>query len=246
MGYKVYRYTNRGGRDNNEDFLDFRVSENSALFVLADGLGGHQHGEVASKIAVESMMERFSRQPIFSPEILRDAVCRANACVLEKQRESGFSSIRTTLAVLYFDADKVLWAHAGDSRVYGFGDGALQLVTADHSVTYRKFASGMIARDEMNVDDDRSSLLRCLGKAQDFEPEMGGLDHPPKPQDAFLLCSDGFWENVYDTEMLADRLKSDLPNEWVDYMLIRHLERSKADGDNYSIIAIMAYTDSKH
>ena len=86
-------------------------------------------------------------------------------------------------------------------------------------------------------DDDRSSLLRVLGKAS-CSPEGGQGE--AAPGDAFLLCSDGFWEFVYREEMLADWLKAETPEQWAQFMLLRHIRRTPPGNDNFSLITIFA------
>ena len=86
-------------------------------------------------------------------------------------------------------------------------------------------------------DDDRSSLLRVLGK-ETCSPETGS--GTAKPGDAFLLCTDGFWEYVYQEEILADLLKSETPEQWVRFMLLRHIRRTPPGNDNFSVTAVFA------
>ena len=121
---------------------------------------------------------------------------------------------------------------AGGELVSG---GELAEVTKDHSVTYRKYLGGEISYMDVYHDDDRSSLLRAMGNPV-CTPEGG--EGPARPGDAFLLCSDGFWEFVYNEEMLVDCLKSRTPEEWARRMLLRHIRRTPPGNDNFSLIAV--------
>ena len=100
-----------------------------------------------------------------------------------------------------------------------------------------KYLGGEISYMDIYHDDDRSSLLRALGK-QPCKPEanQGTL----LPGDAFLLCSDGFWEYVYQEEILADLLKAETPEQWAQTMLLRHIRRTPEGNDNFSLIAVFA------
>ena len=187
MQLSAYAYTNRGGRDHNEDSL--RASAEQGIFVLADGLGGHRCGEVASQAAVDAIL-------------------------------AGSTAV---------------WAHIGDSRLYRFSNGELAGVTADHSVTYRKFLGGEISYMDVYHDDDRSRLLRVLGK-EPCRPEAGQA--AVSPGDAFLLCSDGFWEFVYNEEIQADLCRARTPEEWAEGMLLRHIRRTPPGSDNFSLITV--------
>ena len=123
----------------------------------------------------------------------------------------------------------------GDSRLLHFSGGALAHATRDHSVTYRKFLGGEISYMDIYHDDDRGRLLRVLGK-EPCRPEAGGA--AAEPGDAFLLCSDGFWEYVYTEEMQADLCKSSSPEAWAESMLLRHIRRTPPENDNFSLIAV--------
>ena len=108
-------------------------------------------------------------------------------------------------------------------------------LTRDHSVTYMKYLGGEISYMDVYHDDDRSSLLRAMGNLS--APRRGERARSSRG-DAFLLCSDGFWEFVYNEEMLVDCLKSKTPEEWARRMLLRHIRRTPPGNDNVSLIAV--------
>ena len=155
----------------------------------------------------------------------------------DSEPERHQEEMRTTAAALVLDGEAARWAHIGDSRIYRISGGAVTQLTRDHSVTYMKYLGGEISYMDVPHDDDRSSLLRVLGKLP-CAPEGG--EGEVLPGDAFLLCSDGFWEFVYNEEMLIDRLKSRTPEEWVKAMLLRHIRRTPPGSDNFSLIAVFA------
>lgn len=226
-----------GGRPYNEDYAQIVKSDNEdlTLFVIADGLGGHQHGELASKHAVETVAESFASG--IDGEVkdwLEKTLEEAQANILSVQEEVG-SPIRTTIVALVLSGDKAIWAHIGDSRLYHIHNSQIASITQDHSVAFKKYRAGEITYDEIATDEDQSRLLRSLG----------GDRHTPvfdecnlSEGDGFMLCSDGMWEYIYDEEITVDFLKSASAQDWGELMLMRVMERLPDDSDNLSLITI--------
>ncbi len=232
MRLSAYCYTNQGGRDHNEDSV--RCSAEAGAFVLADGLGGHGKGEVASALAADVLFQGCSDSAL-DPEGLLELFQRANETVMEGQKLPGQEEMKTTAVALSIDGERAVWGHIGDSRLYRFSGGTLAQATRDHSVTFMKYLGGEISYMDICHDDDRSSLLRALGR-RPSRPEVDQAEL--LPGDAFLLCSDGFWEYVYREEMLADLLKSETPEQWAQNMLLRHIRRTREGNDNFSLICV--------
>lgn len=243
MKLDVYMFTNKGGRDYNEDFTDCRVGDTSAFFILADGLGGHYGGDLASHCIVDHLTAAWETQggaAVPCTDWLAQQITQANAVLLDLQKESG-SRMKSTVVALCLDGDTASWAHVGDSRLYYLSGGQIRRLTQDHSVTYKKYRSGEISRDQINFDEDRSSLLRAVGDEEHCTPDCGSMDEGchVMPGDAFLLCSDGFWEYLYDEEILADCLKSGTAMQWGQQMLLRVMKRMKRDSDNLTLTAVV-------
>ena len=154
---------------------------------------------------------------------------------MDHQTVPGQEDMKTTAAALSIHEDTAVWGHMGDSRLYRFSGGALVQFTRDHSVTYMKYLGGEISYMDICHDDDRSSLLRVLGRAP-CKPEAAQSE--TAPGDAYLLCSDGFWEYVYREEILADLLKAETPQTWAESMLLRHIRRVPEGNDNFSLITV--------
>ena len=235
MKLRAYAYTNRGGRDHNEDSL--RFSAEDGVFVLADGLGGHRCGEVASALAVDALCGGLAGPEAPDEEGLLALFRSANEEILRRQTQPGQEEMRTTAVALKIAGETAVWAHIGDSRLYRFRGGELAEVTKDHSVTYRKYLGGEISYMDVYHDDDRGRLLRVLGK-EPCRPEAGRA--AVEPGDAFLLCSDGFWEFVYSEEMQADLCRAATPEDWAESMLLRHIRRTPPENDNFSLITVFA------
>lgn len=245
MELDAYLYTNPGGRQNNEDSADYRIEADSGLLVLADGLGGHRDGSVASSLVVKAFLDRWDQRELSEedtdPELgswLTDSAAEANRLLLEAQKERG-SNMKSTVVALAADKGRCAWAHVGDSRLYYLTCGQIFQATPDHSVSYKKYLAGEITRAEINFDDDRSSLLRVVGDPARCipdagEPEGGGLICPG---DGFLLCSDGFWEYLNQEEILIDFLKAETPEQWAELLLLRILPRLTQGTDNLTVLA---------
>lgn len=232
--------SNIGGRDNNDDFASYVYNDNSyGVWIVADGLGGYTKGDVASKIAVECVIREFETNIDLSPNNLQDILSKANLEVINAQEDKkSINKMRTTIVGLFTDSSKALWAHVGDSRLYFFKNGVITFQTRDHSVSQMAALSGDISPDKIRFHEDRNKLLRSLGN--DTEVKIEVLKQPigVDTGDAFLLCTDGFWELVYDVEMEIDLSKSTSPDMWIKYMIERIYERAPQGRDNFSAIAV--------
>ncbi|MGN0637742.1 MAG: PP2C family protein-serine/threonine phosphatase [Huintestinicola sp.] len=220
------KYTAPGGHEVNEDSI--LLLEDKGVFAVADGLGGHSSGEVASAAAVRYITENFSGN--YDEKSIAELLEGANGYVA-KNGAGG----KTTIAAAFVHNDIFIPVNAGDSRVYYFRDGKIIFISKDHSVCRASVDMGMISFEEIRGNDDRSRLLKVLGGAE----KLGAKCAAPitmQSGDAFLICSDGFWEYVLEGEMEADLLKSETPEKWLEYMLKRHILRAKNAGDNYSAV----------
>lgn len=236
--YDSFFFTSPGGRDHNEDALGDKEWEAGRLFLLADGLGGHQRGEVASACvvnALENAPEPSGDQEL--PQWLFQQVQAANQKLLALRESTGWS-MKSTLVALFLGEEEACWAHVGDSRLYFFHHDRLEAVTSDHSVAFAKYKNGEITRGQIGRDEDQSSLLRALGNPERSHPDLGQSWEPPQEGDGFLLCSDGVWEYLYDQEVLADFLKTETAREWGELLLLRVMERACPGNDNLSLITV--------
>ena len=236
-----YAITNPGSRHVNEDCLGVIEHSDLACFVVADGLGGHGKGEVASQLAVKAFDEVFSspmEKPL--PDLLSDAFRRAQSDILKEQARTNMSSqMKTTVVVLAVRNGELAWGHLGDSRLYAFTRNKVKSRTLDHSVPQMLAISREIREKDIRGHQDRNRLLRVLGVSEDPPRfELSELQRTDKFQ-AFLLCSDGFWELITEKEMEKLLKKSHSPNEWMEQMRAIVEKRGLGtDMDNYSAIAV--------
>jgi protein phosphatase len=169
-------------REGNED--SFLVDD--PLFAVADGMGGHVGGEVASNLALDTIERLFDHS---APD-LRNLVQAANRAVLERSLlDRTVTGMGTTLTAVLVEADRVRLAHVGDSRAYLLRDGRLQLLTEDHTLVHRMVTSGEITEEEAGTHPHRSILTRALGVEMTVNVDTGEL--PVRPGDRLLLCTDG-------------------------------------------------------
>ncbi len=228
-----------GGRVDNEDFLGYRTGETSGCWALADGLGGHRGGDVASRLAVEAALSSFDENPAITGEALHTHMMRANRAVLERQNSNAaWTHMRTTMVLLIASPEAALWSHAGDSRLYWFRDGKIQEQTRDDSVPQRLVEAGEISADQIRFHEDRSRLLNSIGARQEVVASNRAMPGAPKASDAFLLASDGFWECVTEPEMEKDFSVAGSSEAWIQKMEKRVKERAQPEHDNFSAIAV--------
>ena len=204
-------------RDHNEDAL-FALSATLAsdntnipfgLFIIADGMGGHQHGEVASGVAIRAMAS-YVIQKLFVPlyslnqgtpeeslqEILQAGVVEAHQAILKDAAGGG-----TTLTTALIVGSQLMISHVGDSRAYAiFPDGRINAITRDHSLVKRLEELGQITSLEAATHPQRNVLYRALGQGEPFEPDVS--TYPMPHHGHLLLCSDGLWGVISETDII--------------------------------------------
>lgn len=231
--------TKIGGREVNQDFCGTKTEEMSGIWVVADGLGGHRGGEVASEAAVTAIIGQWCPALGNTPAMLLALIEAAQTAVLEQQEATPqLSSMRTTLVMLSANGDEVLWGHVGDSRLYHFSGGVVAFQTKDHSVPQTLVDAGEITKEQIRTHPDRNRILRAVGNPDGVKPTILDASRKVQPGDAFLLCTDGFWEYVTETEMAVDLAKSATPEEWLERMELRLIGKVDPENDNYSAVAL--------
>ena len=213
--------TNRGGRKNNEDYVGYANSDKLWCFVVCDGLGGQSFGEVASEIVCETVCKSFKKAPELSG----------------KERESTKSNMSSTIVALVIDGEKAVWAHSGDSRLYYISKKRISQITDDHSIAFRDFKEGIITFDEIRTSPNQNKLLSSISDIDDLNFDVSEVIELKKG-DAFVLCTDGFWEYVYEDDIEKSFAKTKSPKEWLEKMLESLHENEKENNDNYSAIAV--------
>jgi len=214
MEVKAYGLTHVGRqRQHNED--NFVVEDDAHLFLVADGMGGHAAGEIASRIAVDSIIEfilhtkeddgtwphAYDENYKRSTNRLMAAVRMANTRVLEAMRKDArLRGMGTTVVACLADEDIMSVAHVGDSRAYLIRDKNISRITNDHSWVFEQVQAGMLTEAEAEKHPLRNVITRALGGALQVSPDASEIEC--RPGDVYLLCSDGLTGMVPEQEIL--------------------------------------------
>ncbi|MCD8395961.1 MAG: protein phosphatase 2C domain-containing protein [Lachnospiraceae bacterium] len=231
----------KGDRSLNEDAIGFRQSGNRVCFALADGLGGHGGGDVASQLVVNAVLHEFVYQSNLSENSLEECFeCAQKELLTEQSRLGNFFGMKSTLVLCMTDDENVLYGHIGDSRLYEFENGQYLCRTLDHSVPQMLALAGEIKECEIRGHTDRNRLLRAMGVEWGKNSYKVVSPKPLKAGQAYLLCSDGFWEWIEEERMEACLREAPTAEQWMECM--EREVRKNGEGkkmDNYSAIVIM-------
>jgi protein phosphatase len=230
-------------REHNEDSHLVRVDV--GLFAVADGMGGHQAGERASRMALDTLSEVLKppeksadREDVLAA--LRDATQAAGAAIFDAaQSDPDLQGMGTTMTSLWFHGGRVYLAHVGDSRAYLFRDGRTQQLSDDHSWVSEQVRAGMMTEEEAKESKFRHIITRSVG----FEREVmvDGAAIPVQAGDCYLLCSDGL-SNYVDAEeigrMLTARFYRDVPR------LLVETANDRGGDDNITVVLVHVANDA--
>ncbi|ARO88003.1 serine/threonine-protein phosphatase [Nitrosospira lacus] len=241
MQLEIVALSKAGGREVNEDACGFWSTPEACFCVLSDGLGGHYGGDVASKVAVQHILDWFRKTPECSARAVRASLEAGNSAImLEQQRDTRLKQMRATAVVLSIDTrrDTAIWGHTGDSRLYCFRQGRIIEQTSDHSVLQSMVDAGYLQPKELRISPNRSKLLAALGNEQQFELNIRSAEFPLLHGDIFLLCTDGLWEYVEEEDMERTLGASASAAEWLRALESQVLARGHERQDNYSAIVV--------
>jgi len=210
------------------------------LFVVADGMGGHAGGDVASAIAVNRIKEADGEYETATEAefALQSALIAANSLLAETVFEHPeLTGMGTTVSALMRVGDEMAIAHIGDSRIYLFRDGELSQVSVDHTFVQRLVDSGRITEEEAMVHPRRSVLMRVLGDV-DASPEIDTIILATRPGDRWLICSDGLSGVVKHDDLLAALATRDAPKQVAEKLLKQSLDAGAPDNVTVVILDI--------
>jgi PPM family protein phosphatase len=237
--FSVYQISRKGGREKNEDRMGYCYTRDSGLFALADGMGGHPEGEVASQLALQTLAALFQRdaKPTLADPLrfLHDAIIAAHHQLLRYATEKALiDTPRTTVVACVMQGNAAYWAHCGDSRLYLVRGDKLIARTRDHSYTELQETLSQVV--PMGEKFNRNVLFTCLGSPGKPVVDTAGplLLHSG---DRMLLCSDGLWGSVSDSviaEQMAKSAISDSAPELVELAL----RNGGAKSDNVTVISV--------
>lgn len=242
MNFSIHQASHIGNRRYNQDRAAYAYSNEGLLLVLADGMGGHLHGELAASLAIEAFVELFGQhaQPrITDPDsFIADTMRRAHERIMQLPHDENMGGFPGTTCVAVLVQDETMyWGHAGDSRLYLLRDGAIIARTRDHSIVQRWFEQGVISADQLRNHPQRNQITNCLGSVgHAFRVERGkpvALQHG----DVILLGSDGLWGPFEDQE-IVESFASRPVTEVLDELVDRALKRGAGHSDNVTGIAV--------
>ncbi len=231
-------------RDHNEDYVGYRQPEEAELhsewgwlYAVADGVGGGQAGEVASKLAVQTLLAAYYRSYEETPvDRLREAYVEANLAVYDKaSAQEGPHRMGTTLVAALIRGRELTVANVGDSRAYLIRDGEIRQITQDHSMVARLVAEGVIAPEQAESHPKRHVISRSIGARPEVEADF--FTETLEPGDRLLLCSDGLTEHVADDDILAVMQEGD-PEAGVQQLV--DLANERGGTDNITVLVVRA------
>jgi len=240
MKFAVYQTSQIGGRKYNQDRVAYAYTDDALLLVLADGMGGHLHGEIAAQIAVHTFMQAFAqvaKPRVPDPEaFLRENTKHGHDAIMRYAQENQLAGNPGTTCVAALVQDgQVCWAHAGDSRFYLLRDKAVAAVTHDHSVVQQWADWGIITLEEMKTHPDRNKITNCLGGVDDMFYVESSTRVALQSGDVLLLCSDGLWGPLLDKEVAEGLAEGDL-SAMMGKLIETSLRREQARADNTTAV----------
>lgn len=230
-----------GGRQRNEDACGYRQSGAAGCWVLSDGAGGHGSGDVAARLVVGTVLQVFSDQPEVSGARARALLRAANAAVVAGKTSGGIrDDMHATATLLLLDraAGSAIFAHVGDSRLYHFRQARILTRTRDHSLVQQMVDAGYGDDRLLRSHPRRNLLTSAMGVAGEIEISVSPRAVGVQPGDAFLLCSDGWWECLDDAEMEAALQRQQTGSLWLQGMADTIRQRMAAGHDNYSALCV--------
>jgi serine/threonine protein phosphatase PrpC len=239
MQFTVYQVSRKGGREKNEDRMGYCYTRDSGLFALADGMGGHPEGEVASQLALQTLAAMFQRdaKPTLKDPMrfLHEAIIAGHHQLLRYATQKALiDTPRTTIVACVLQGNNAFWAHCGDSRLYLVRGEKLVARTRDHS--YSELQETMSHVVPMGERFNRNVLFTCLGSpGKPVVDTVGPL--VLQSGDRLLLCSDGLWGTVTDAEITEQLAKNTIADA-VPELVEQALRNGGAKSDNVSVLAV--------
>ncbi len=241
MELEISVLSNPGGRKRNEDACGFWTGNGCSFAIVSDGAGGHGGGDVASRLAVRVVLQTMRDGLNCSGSSVNEALHAAHRAILAQQpTRDELAGMRATATVLAIDTvrDTAVWGHVGDTRLYCFRDGAIVAQTKDHSVVQKLVDAGYLAQTAVRQSLERSKLFAALGHEEDVPVALHDTEFPLVAGDVFLLCTDGFWEYVDESAMVAALGVATSPAGWLESMVADVVTHGGREQDNFSALAI--------
>ena len=240
MKYSLFQDTRPGKRPYNEDRLGCWQRDKALLLAVADGMGGHAHGEVAAQITVDHLGHSFdaeARPRLAAPDrFLSSSISNAHAQILEHAQRRKLETPRTTVVACVVQDGQAWWSHVGDSRLYLIRKGRVAARTRDHTYVQQLVDAGKIREEAAENHPDRNRVMRCLGGPQ--APRIDPAQNMSlEKDDVLLLCSDGLWGPLTQRQILIGLIGRD-PVSALPELIALAEPRAGAHCDNVSVVAM--------
>ena len=233
-----------GGREYNQDCVMVSQKNGKFCIAVADGLGSYNGSEIASRLAVEYLVEWFNancdKDDLFVKSSVSSALLRAhNRIVEQKERDRSIMSSCTTIAFVVSDGTTSVMAHIGDTRIYELKNGKILYRSKDHSLAQIAVERGEISPDEISTHRDQNKLLRVLGSDYFTDADVSTDFFPLSCGDGFVVCTDGLWEFVTDKEIEETFKNNDTSAVKLDKLRKLHDERADDYCDNFTVAVMV-------
>jgi protein phosphatase len=239
--FSIYQDSKKGGRKVNQDRMGYLYTRDCLLMVVADGMGGHARGEIASELTLQTIAALFQRQ---AKPTLTDPAAFLEESILSAHRElhryraenSLPEAPRTTIVACVIQQGLALWAHAGDSRLYLIRGARIAYRTVDHSRVHHLVSSGLISDEDAKDHPERNRIYNCVGA---YVAPTVEINHPVALHsgDVVLLCSDGLWGALHDRQ-IVDVFSDRTVMRAVPDLVADALQAAGSEADNCTAVAM--------
>lgn len=226
-------------RDNNEDAIFASSNKDFPLFIVADGMGGHNAGDVASKMTVdlvkEGLLDKIDslNSPRKIKKVMLNILEEANETIYKKSvDELTCEGMGTTVVLAYYFQNKMYIGHAGDSRAYIIKDKAIKQITDDHTLVNELVKKGSITESQATSHPQRNMITRALGTSEDIEIDINIVDF--NDEDILVLCSDGLYNMVHEEVILEILMKNESLEDKVKDLV--DMANKNGGSDNISVV----------
>jgi serine/threonine protein phosphatase PrpC len=241
MQFAIYQESRRGARRSNQDRIASCYTQNALLMLVADGMGGHLHGEVAAQITMQFITDTFWREAkpaLADPAVfLHRAITGAHHAIIDHAASGGLAEVpRSTCVACVVQDGAACWAHAGDSRLYHIRDGRILVQTRDHSRVQQLIDQGRTREETFAALPERNWIFNCLGSNRPPQVDLSAHTRL-HAGDTLILCSDGLWGPLSGT-MISSAVQRSGIMQTVPKLLDEAERRAGRACDNLSVIAV--------
>jgi len=224
------------GRDHNEDLL--LLDNTNGIYIVADGVGGHEAGEVASRLTVEGIVKHLKSSKKINDDALISAIREANSEVYRKSSSGEKSMASTVVMIKFVNGKNFIYAHVGDSRLYHIRGLKIEQRTSDHSWVNEQVKANKISEEEAMFHPKKNIITRAMGSSGNVQPDIGHGSF--KSGDGFLLCSDGLSDVVRKAEIYEAFQKFQDRENLADYLINMAVKKGSKDDITLIILEVQS------